>query len=66
MRPSRIFGHSEYIGREVVIDSVHDDRDARAGSSDATIQVEAKNFVTIARHGSTTQARFARKTNHYH
>ncbi|MBA0660616.1 hypothetical protein Goklo_012604 [Gossypium klotzschianum] len=48
MRPTRIFSHSKYVGRKYVIDSVRDGGDARIGSSDAIVQVEAKKFATTS------------------
>ncbi|MFQ6670374.1 hypothetical protein Gotur_035323 [Gossypium turneri] len=59
MRLVEIFSHLDYVGREGVVDSVRDGGDARIGSSDVTVRVEATNFATTTRHESTAQARFA-------
>ncbi|MBA0770119.1 hypothetical protein Gotri_018792, partial [Gossypium trilobum] len=58
MRLVRIFGHSKYVGREGVVDSVRDGGDTRTGYSDATVRVEETNFVTTVRHLSTTKVGF--------
>ncbi|MBA0793118.1 hypothetical protein Gohar_017550 [Gossypium harknessii] len=38
MHPAKIFGHSEYMGRQCVVDSVHDGGDVRIKSSDARVR----------------------------
>ncbi|MBA0570019.1 hypothetical protein Golob_003708, partial [Gossypium lobatum] len=55
------FGQLEYMGRECVIDIVHDDGNARIKSSDATVWLEAINSTATARHKSTAQAGYARE-----
>ncbi|KAH1039563.1 hypothetical protein J1N35_041306 [Gossypium stocksii] len=57
MRLAEIFDKSEYMRRKGVVDSVRDGGNARIGSSDVVVQVEATNSVTTTRHGSTVQCR---------